>query len=200
MTQQSTCCSLTNHCLQFATCVTSPARKRPPLTTTTTLKPSWGVNKKIKCASLSVVRLWGVLGVESGVHYDTLHEMKQSIVVPDARWSCPSAPDALRLPVWGRYRADAVYLTSAQEGSRGRQRFLSWVENDSQMQDATLKTPSKTIVNIHCCTKAGQTWNFVHKFSSYASQKKFLGPIKSSCGIIEVYLCYLCEFEMTEKC
>ncbi len=42
-----------------------------------------GGKQKIKHASLSVLRLWSVLGVAL-VHYDTLCEVKQSIVVPDA--------------------------------------------------------------------------------------------------------------------
>ncbi len=45
-TWQTTRCSLINHLLQFMTCMTSPTRKRLPLTTTTIDKPSWEVNKK----------------------------------------------------------------------------------------------------------------------------------------------------------
>ncbi len=52
-TWQTTRCSRISHHLQFTMCVTSPTRKRLPLTTTTD-KLSWQVNKKLKHASLSV--------------------------------------------------------------------------------------------------------------------------------------------------
>ncbi len=52
--------------------------------------------------NLSVVRLWGVLDVALIVvfvsYYTTLRKMKWSTVAPDAHWSFPSLPSALRLP------------------------------------------------------------------------------------------------------
>ncbi len=45
-TWQTTRCSQSNHCLQFTTCMLSPARKRLLLTTTTD-KLSWEVSKRI---------------------------------------------------------------------------------------------------------------------------------------------------------
>ncbi len=44
-TWQATCCSSVSHHLQFMTCMTSPARKRSPLTASTTDKPSWEIDK-----------------------------------------------------------------------------------------------------------------------------------------------------------
>ncbi len=51
-------CSLINHWLLFMTCVMSPARKRSLLTTTTTDKPLWEVNK---VSNMLVFLSWGVL-------------------------------------------------------------------------------------------------------------------------------------------
>ncbi len=73
---------------------TRSPRKSLPLTTTTTV----GGRQKIKHASLSVVRSQGVLDAASVVvHYDTLCEMKRSIVMANAHWWFPSPPDTLRL-------------------------------------------------------------------------------------------------------
>ncbi len=69
-TWQTTRCSSINHCLQFTTCETSQARKRLPLAATAD-RPLWEENKKLKYASLSVVKLWGLLDASSVViHYD----------------------------------------------------------------------------------------------------------------------------------
>ncbi len=58
-----------------------------------------GGKHKIKHASLSVVRLWGILDVVLVViHYDTLQEMKRLIVALRAHWLFLSPPDALCLP------------------------------------------------------------------------------------------------------
>ncbi len=57
-----------------------------------------GGKQKTKHSSLSLTKLWGVLDVASVVtRYDTLRKMN-STVAPDAHWSFPSPPDALRLP------------------------------------------------------------------------------------------------------
>ncbi len=90
-TRQTTCCSQVNQRLQF---MMSPALA----TDYYYWQADVGGRQKIKHASLSVVRLWGIPDAASVViHYDTLREMKESAVVPDAYRSFPSLPDALRL-------------------------------------------------------------------------------------------------------
>ncbi len=66
-----------------------------------------GGKHKNKHASFSVVRSWSVLDVASlVVHYDTLHEIKHLIVLPDAHWLFPSQPDTFVFS--GFYLADIM--------------------------------------------------------------------------------------------
>ncbi len=104
-TWQTKSCPLISHCLQFMICMMCVIKRSPLITATATDKPLWEANK----ASLSVVRSWGILNVASlCCHYDTLREMKRSIVVHDAHWLFLSLPDTLRFSRSGYYRADIV--------------------------------------------------------------------------------------------
>ncbi len=96
-TWQTTCCSLSSHHLQFITCWMPSERKCSLLTITTTDELLWEVNKRIKHASLSVVRHPRcVVGCHPLWH--TMQDKTISCRTPDAHWSFPSPCDALCLP------------------------------------------------------------------------------------------------------
>ncbi len=67
-----------DHHLQFTTCLTSPAKKRSPLTVATTT--AMGGKQRIQHASLSVM-LDAAFVV---VYFTTIHKMTQLIIMPSA--------------------------------------------------------------------------------------------------------------------
>ncbi len=98
---------LPGHRLQFITRMTSLERKLLPLTTT--VKPSWEVNKNNMLIFLS----WSLEVLYVVVHHDTLHEMKQSTVASKANWSFLSPPDTLSPPGRAIFGLISCSLTSA---------------------------------------------------------------------------------------
>ncbi len=96
-TWQTTGCSPTNHCCSQDVC---DVTAKEALATDYDYWQTAVVGKqKIKHASLSARMSWSVLDVAWAViHYDTLHEVKRSIVKPEALWSFLSPPNALCLP------------------------------------------------------------------------------------------------------
>ncbi len=103
-TWQTTSCSPINHRLQFMTCVTSPARKRSPLTTTAD-KPSLEVNKK---SNMLVFLSWGILDVVSAVIlYETIDCCARCSLIVSEPFQHPTSSQL------GFYRDDIVCLTSA---------------------------------------------------------------------------------------
>ncbi len=141
--------------LDQSSCDVTGEKRSPP--TTTTDKPLWEVNKKIRHASLFVVRSCGILdAVSVVVRYYTLHEMKQLIVTP-------VISDRFQ-----NYVTPYIFLVGLLSGWY----HVAWPRRNSPC-DINIKCHHNRLHHPLCSSSEGAPWAVIESIVKQKKQKSF---------------------------